>query len=145
MKRKNMKVLMAALLFCVGISVPATSYGKEAPEAAPAAQFAGDEGIQPYWNNTAVISANINITGNTATVKASVAAKQTSRIATEMSLQKKNGSSWTTVRTWLSWTTDLSYSRTESHTLQSGGTYRAYATFDVGGEVTSCASSSKTY
>lgn len=146
MKKNTIKVLAAALLFCVGISIPSASYAMDAPVAEQAeVPYSSEDGIQPYWNNTAIISANIVINGSTATVKASVDAKESYPIATEMSLQKKNGSSWTTVKTWLSWTTDYSYSRTESYALSSRGSYRAYATFNVGGEVTSVASGSKTY
>lgn len=146
MRRNTIKVLTAVLLFCIGISIPSASYAMEAPVAEQTAvSYLGDEGIQPYWVNTATTSALLNISGSTATVRASVTAKEYNSIFTEMSLQKKNGSSWTTVRSWMSWTTDYGYTRSESHALSSRGTYRAYATFEVGGEVTSCSSSSKTY
>lgn len=141
MKRK---VSMMLAVLCLLLNLSTVSYAAGSAGVQPTA--AGGGGIaQPYYVNTANISAGLKITGNTAYCSADVAAKRVCFINVVMRLQRKEGSSWHTVSSWVESTTAGVKVMGKYFTLSTRGTYRVYAIFTVGGEEVSCSSVSKTY
>ncbi len=141
MKRK-LSMMLAVL--CLLLNLSTVSYAAEVADVQPTA--IGGGGIaQPYYVNTAKISAGLKITGNTAYCSADVAAKRVCFINVVMRLQRKEGSSWHTVSSWVESTTAGVKVMGKYFTLSTRGTYRVYAIFTVGGEEVSCSSVSKTY
>lgn len=141
MKRK---VSMVLAVLCLLLNLSTVSYAAGSAGVQPTATGGG--GIaQPYYVNTANISAGLIIEGNTAYCGADVAAKKVCFINVVMRLQRKEGSSWHTVSSWVESANAGSKVLSKSFTLSTRGTYRVYAIFTVGGEEVSCSSVSKTY
>lgn len=145
MKRK---FLTALALACMLTSIPNVSYAATESGSYEAAQpkaIGGANVISPYFVNTIRVSANLNISGNKATVNASVTAKKVSDIKVTMQLQRKEGNSWKTKYSWVSSAHAASKSMTKYLNLSVRGTYRVYAIFNVAGEEITETSASRTY
>ncbi len=139
MKRK---VSMVMAVLCLLLNLSTVSYAAGPAGVQPAAIGGAAE---PYYVNTANISAGLRISGNTAYCGADVAAKRVCFINVVMRLQRKEGSSWHTVSSWVESSTSGLKVMSKTFTLSTRGTYRVYALFTVGGEEVSCSSVSKTY
>ena len=106
----------------------------------------GTGGIQPYYVNTATLSSEIKIEGSTAYCITDVSAKKLCFINIVMRLQRKEGSSWHTIVSWVGSSANAgSKVMSKSHTLSTRGTYRVYAICTVGGEEVTCTSNTATY
>ncbi len=84
--------------------------------------------------NQATMSAKtaISKSGTTATVTASVRANSSvTKITTKMELQKKGGSSYSTVKTWSSTVNSSSASLKKTAVVSKSSTYRVKTTFTV--------------
>lgn len=139
MKRK---LLMVVAL--VGV-LAVTPCGNVAAIPVQAAQVGGVTGAQPRYINAANIGATLKIEGATAYVFSTVTAKRVCRVSTMMRLQRKNGSTWETIRTWTATSDKGTLDVYETVSLTKRGTYRVYTEFDVAGEELTYTSDSKTY
>lgn len=140
MKRK---IPMVLAVMCLLLNLSTVSYAAEVAGVQPTAIGGGT--AEPYYVNTSKISAGLIIEGNTAYCGADVAAKKVCFINVVMRLQRKEGTSWHTVSSWVESANAGSKVLSKSFTLSTRGTYRVYAIFTVGGEEVSCSSVSKTY
>ena len=139
MKRK---FLMALALTGMLTMLPGV-FGTVVP--VQAAQAAGGELVQPRYVNTAAIAADLVISGSTAHCLADVTAKRTCHINVKMRLQRKDGSSWSTVCSWVGAADGVTKTLSQTFSLSTRGSYRVNAEFNVGGEVLTYNSSTKTY
>ena len=139
MKRKFLRALALTgmLTMLPGI------YGTAIP--VQAAQTTGGELVQPRYVNTATINADLVISGNTASCYASATAKRSCHINVKMRLQRKDGSSWSTVCSWVGSADSVIKTLSQTFSLSTRGSYRVNAEFNVGGEVLTYNSSTKTY
>ena len=144
MKRK---ISMVLAVVCMVLSMSTVSNAAANENTAAHTNAAGGVGgIQPYYVNTANVSSGIKIEGNTADCISEVSAKKLCTITTVMRLQKKDGSSWKTIVSWIGTSENVgSKVVSKSHTISARGTYRTYAIFTVGGEEVTCASNLATY
>lgn len=140
MKRK---ISMVLAVMCLLLNLSTVSYAAEVAGVQPTAIGGGT--AEPYYVNTSKISAGLKIDGNTAYCSADVIAKKVCFINVVMRLQRKEGTSWHTVSSWVESSTSGSKVMGKYFTLSTRGTYRVYAIFTVGGEEVSCSSVSKTY
>ena len=98
--------------------------------------------ISPMFVNIRSTSAELTIGGNTANCYGGVQAYSAGNSCTiNMKLQKKNGSSWTTIKTW-SDDGNGSASLSETYTISSG-TFRVNVYGNVAGESYSVTSGTK--
>lgn len=141
MKRR---ISMVLAVMCLLLNLSTVSYAAEVAGAQPTA-IGGGGTAEPYYINTAKISAGLIIEGNTAYCYSDVVAKKVCFINVVMRLQRKEGTSWHTVSSWVESANAGSKVLSKSFALSTRGTYRVYAIFTVGGEEVSCASASKTY
>lgn len=143
MKRK---ISMVLAVVCLVLSMSTVSNAAANEEAAAhASAVGGAGGIQPYYVNTANISAGIKISGSTANCYTEVVAKSTCFINVIMRLQRKDGNTWYTISSWVSSSTSGVKYLDRSFALSTRGTYRVYAVCTVGGEEVTCASNTATY
>ncbi|TGY96918.1 hypothetical protein E5329_07945 [Petralouisia muris] len=144
MKRK---ISMVLAVICLVLSMSTVSNAAANEDAvAHANAVGGVEGIQPYYVNTANVSAGIRIEGSTAYCYTEVVAKKACFINVIMRLQRKEGSSWHTVSSWIESAANAGgKSLYKSFSLSTKGTYRVYAICTVGGEEVTCASNTTTY
>lgn len=153
-KGKNMKrqiLAVGAMLFA--LNVPCISYAAVSADTGLQAQdhhsqiiaMSGEEGIQPFYENTINISAGLKINGSTASARASVTAKYVCNVNIVMRLQRKVGSDWHTIVSWVAGSADGFKNLTKTHTLTTRGTYRVYALFDVDGEKLEYVGNTATY
>lgn len=140
MKRK---ISMMLAVMCLVLSMASVS--QAAGKSAPPKAIGGSGTIQPHYVNTANISSDLKIEGSTAYCNAYVAAKRSCHITVTMRLQRKDGSSWFTVVSWVEAKDGIVKDMTKSFTLTKRGTYRVQANFDVAGEQLTYNSASKTY
>ncbi len=141
MKRKLlMTMVMASVLAAMPVgSVVAATVPVQTTQTRVA------EGLQPRYENTINISANLAIEGNTAYAVSSVTAKKVCKISVVMRLQRKEGTSWNTIYSWIGSSTNGTKVMERSYTLKERGTYRVYTSFDVAGEQLTFTSPTKTY
>lgn len=144
MKRK-ITMMLAVMCLMLSMSTVSQAAGESGKAAAQPTALRGDYGIQPYYENAASIAAVLSINGSTAYCTAEVAAKKVTSIKVTMRLQRKNGSSWYTVKSWSESTTSSGKVMSKSYTLVTRGSYRVYAIFDVGGESLTYTSPTKTF
>ncbi len=140
MKRR---ISMVLAVMCLLLNLSTVSYAAEVAGVQPTAIGGGT--AEPYYVNTAKISAGLIIEGNTAYCNSEVAAKKVCFINVVMRLQRKEGTSWHTVSSWVESANAGGKIMNKTSSLSTRGTYRVYAIFTVGGEEVSCASASKTY
>lgn len=140
MKRK---ISMMLAVMCLVLSMASVS--QAAGKSAPPRAIGGSGTIQPHYVNAALISSALKIDGSTAYCNSFASAKKVCRITTTMRLQRKDGSSWSTVVSWVETSTTGVHDMTKSFTLTKRGTYRVQANFDVAGEQLTYNSASKTY
>ncbi len=140
MKRK---ISMVLAVMCLLLNLSTVSYAAEVAGVQPTAIGGGT--AEPYYENASNITAGLKITGSTAYCSAEVFAKKVCFINVVMRLQRKEGTSWHTVSSWVESSTSGSKVMGKYFTLSTRGTYRVYAIFNVGGEELTCASASKTY
>ncbi|MCI8483636.1 MAG: hypothetical protein HFH41_04770 [Lachnospiraceae bacterium] len=143
MKRK-IAMMLAVMCLMFSMSTVSQAAGESRKVAQPTA-LRGDYGVQPYYVNAANIAAALKIDGNTAYCNAEVGAKKVCALKITMRLQRKNGDSWYTVKSWSSSKTAGGLDLTGSYTLVTRGSYRVYAIFDVGGEPLTYTSTTKTF
>ena len=139
MKRK---FLMALALTGMLTKIPGV-YGTAIP--VQAAQAASGELVQPRYVNTSSINADLVISGSTAHCYANATAKRSCHINVKMRLQRKDGSSWSTVCSWVGAADGVTKTLDKTFSLSTRGSYRVNAEFNVGGEVLTYNSSTKTY
>lgn len=86
-----------------------------------------DDMNMPMWVDSR--SSKVNLTINQGKVVASarlIGKSGTTKVSATMSLQKKSGSSWTTVKTWSSSNSGSSLSFSRSASVSKGNTYRLH-------------------
>lgn len=127
-------VLMAALLILPVSSSYAASVDMDPINAKRAAQIGGGSTIDPQYIKTATITADLDITGNSAYAYASAIAKKVCTITVTMRLQRKEGNSWVTKVSWVGSSNTGDKTMGRDYTLTQRGTYRTYAIFNVDGE-----------
>ncbi len=143
MKRKMVFVLA---VICLMLNISTVSYAAEkrdVPNADVTREAEG--GIQPYYLNTARISAGLRIEGNTAYSLAEVVAKKECSVKVTMILQRKENGSWVNKISWTSSSTSGVKSMSYPYTLFERGSYRVKVYANVGGEEVTCTSVTKTY
>ena len=142
MKRK---VVIAVLMLMV-LNVSSVSYAAtEKNGTDQIIAIKGQEGIQPFYDKTYNISAALKIEGNVAHATAHVTAKRPYHVSVVMRLQRKEGSDWHTIVSWVAGSADGFKNLTKTHTLTTRGTYRVYALFDVDGEKLEYVGNTATY
>ena len=138
-----------ALTLCMILSISSVSHAAvaEGSSQLQPGVIGGGAGVaQPYYVNTARISAGLKIDGSTAYCNADVTAKNTNyKICVTMYLQRLESNSWKNVCSWMEFSSNGFKNMTHSYTLTKHGTYRTYAIFEVGGETLTYTSSSSTY
>lgn len=100
--------------------------------------------IRPLYVTILKANSEIEITNNTASVKTSVTSKKQCKLSITMSLQRKSGTSWKTLKTW---TASKENARTLTLSKEysvNSGTYRVKATVSAGDESTIITSATKT-
>lgn len=144
MKRK---ISMMLAVVCLVLSMSTVSNAAVNEEAAASTNaVGGDGGMQPYYVNTANVAAGLRIEGSTAYCLTEVVAKKTCFINVVMRLQRKEGSSWHTVSSWVSSAANAGGKTvSRSFGLSTRGTYRVYAICTVGGEEVTCSSNIENY
>ena len=84
-----------------------------------------DDMNMPMWVDTNRSNVGIRINGSNATCYGLIkGARNTTKVSATMSLQKKSGSSWTTVKTWSSSNSGSSLSFSRSASVSKGNAYR---------------------
>lgn len=143
--KQKFAVLLA--IMCFMLSVPTVSYAAEASnmESTKVGESVGAGGIEPYYINTANISASFRIEGNTAYCLAEVFAKKVCDIQIIMQLQHKENGSWVNKVSWVTSGTAGSRSSSQSYHIFERGSYRVHVIATVGGEKVTCTSVTKTY
>jgi hypothetical protein len=138
---------MVLAVICLVLSMSTVSNAAANEDAvAHANAVGGVSGIQPYYVNTANVAAEIKIEGSTAYCISEVSAKKLCFINIIMRLQRKEGSSWHTIVSWVGSSANAgSKVMSKSHALSTRGTYRVYAIFTVCDEEVTCASNTVTY
>ena len=88
--------------------------------------------IQTRWTHTSICRATLSFSGTTANCSALVEGLPgTTRIAATIVLARKNGSSWTTVRTWTHTVSSSVLIWSGTQAITTGNTYRLTVTADV--------------
>lgn len=139
------KVAVLLVMVCFMLSIPTVSYAAEGSNVVSTEAKGDAGGIEPYYVNTANISASFRIEGNTAYCLAEVFAKKVCKIQIIMQLQHKVNGSWTNVVSWVTSGTAGSKSSSQSYTLFERGSYRVHVIATVGGETVTCNSITATY
>lgn len=104
----------------------------------------GTDVIQPYYTYILSAANELEITGDQALMDTQIAAKKSSNLSITMKLQKKSGTTWTTVNTWSTSKEGVySLSLSKTYTISSG-TYRLYSTVSAGDETKVLISNSQT-
>lgn len=123
--KKLLSVVLSVIMICSCSVCANTAFAAESP----------DEGqIMPLYEDIQSYSAAITISGVTANCSVSVNAQSSSYIKIVMELQKKSGSSYSTVETWTGSKTGTYYTMSKSKTINRLNTYRLKATITVGSE-----------
>lgn len=150
--KRNMKrrILMSLILVAAMTIIPVSnSQAKvkvlEKIEDGEIVRIGGGDTVDPQYVNTATISASISISGSTAHVHAKVTAKKVCHVSVVMRLQRKEGNTWTTKRSWVAGSNNGYKIMSEDAALSQRGQYRTYAVFNVAGEETTYASTPQTY
>lgn len=148
--KMRQRVWMSLVLAAVLAVVPVTSSQAKVRvlqklDNGAVVQIGGEEGIDPQYVNTASITADISISGNTANVFASAVAKRVCHVSVVMRLQYKDGDTWTTKKSWIAASDSGHKTVSENTTLTQRGLYRTYASFDVAGEKLTYTSSYQRY
>lgn len=123
--KKLLSVVLSVIMICSCSVCANTVFAAESPD---------EEQIMPLYNQIDSYVASISISGVTATCGVSVNAQSRSYIKIVMELQKKSGSSYSTIETWTGSTTSTGYSMSKSKTINRLSTYRLKATITVGSE-----------
>ena len=143
--RRRISMVLAVVCLVLSISTVSAAAANE-DKAVHTTAVRGVSGIQPYYINTANLSAGLKITGSTAYCYTEVFAKKTCFINVVMRLQRKEGSSWHTVSSWIESSANAGGKVvSKSFGLSTRGTYRVYAICTVGGEEVTCTSNTATY
>lgn len=92
--------------------------------------------ISPFYTYAYTVEADLSISGDTATANVSLDGNTNAKsVKVTYKLQKKSGSSWSTVKTWTaSSSTRFLNSENSYSSLTAGAQYRVYATFAVTGK-----------
>lgn len=99
--------------------------------------------IVPFWVSVKSVDAGLSIKGSTASCSGEILAmKSDAACSVTVSLQKKDGTKWTTVKSW-SGSGKGSAIAGGTYAVASG-TYRVYTSGKAAGESATCTSSSKT-
>ena len=101
--------------------------------------------ITPYYVNIQNAEAFLTLNGSQAIAETKIYTKKKLDISITMKLQKKSGSSWTTVKTWTESKKDSVILNVNKTYTISSGTYRIYSTVSAGTETITLISSTKTY
>ncbi|MFR5876136.1 MAG: hypothetical protein ACLUFN_06570 [Eubacterium sp.] len=118
-------------LFCVVLAL-VTVFASSSFSAFAAVK---DEDIAvPYYTTIGTTSYGINISGITASCRASLSSKTSTTLKIVMELQKKGSSSYSTVKTWSDSRTGTALGVTGSKAINLLSTYRLKVTFTAGSE-----------
>lgn len=114
LNRKTVSIVLFTMLFSVLMSIPASA----------------NEPLKSQVTNR--FDTAINHSGTIVTVSANAKSTSTvNKIAIKMNLQKKNGSSFITVKTWSSTTNSSSASMRKTAGVSSKATYRVKTVFTM--------------
>lgn len=143
------KFAVLLVIMCFMLSDPTVSYAAEASnmESTKVGESVsvGTGGIEPYYINTANISASFRIEGNRAYCLAEVIAKKVCDIQIIMQLQHKENGSWVNKVSWVTSGTAGSRTSSQSYDIFEKGSYRVHVIATVGGEKVTCNSVTETY
>lgn len=138
MKTKKLKALIVTIMLGIVFSckpVCATEYNMDIR----------NEESSPWYVNISSASADLSISGSTATCSAILKSKKSNNLEIEMKLQKYLEGNWSTVATWSTSNnngTRLNLTKTKGI---SRGTYRVRGVFTCGNETVTINSSSEKY
>ncbi|MDR0949206.1 MAG: hypothetical protein LBM69_06805 [Lachnospiraceae bacterium] len=130
---------LRSILFTVIIMVVTASTGFStvyaATDSLPPSLSRSGVAISPFYTYAYTVEADLSISGTTATVYVSLDGNSSANsVNVAYSLQKKSGSSWSTVKTWTASSSGRFLNAQSSYSSLTAGTqYRAYATFTVTG------------
>lgn len=122
-KSKVVCAFLALLFMCSAVTMaPATAKAEELPE------------IMPCYTTIDTYSRSIVISGITAHCSAMLTAETSTSLKIVMQLQKKSGSTYSTVKTWTKTGTGTSLSNSQSKTINLLNDYRLRVAFTAGEE-----------
>ena len=122
-KSKVVCAFLALLFMCSTVTMaPATAKAEELPE------------IMPCYTTIDTYSRSIVISGITAHCSAMLTAETSTSLKIVMQLQKKSGSTYSTVKTWTKTGTGTSISDSQSKTISLLYDYRLRVAFTAGKE-----------
>ena len=134
MKRKKIFVVLLSIVSILFTSIPVNAQEN----------FAGND-VELLYENIVTATTTLSIpTSGDAICYAKLTCQTSKSLKIEMSLQKKNGSTWTTIKTWTkNDTSGITLSLSETKSLSSGS-YRLKTKFTCGNEVVTKNSATKT-
>ena len=131
--QKFKAVLLAVVVMVVSVSTClSTAYAASGKEITRGQDIV----ITPRYIYAGFVETNLSISGKTAEVYISLDGNSSAKsVSVTYSLQRKSGSSWSTVKSW-SASSNTRYINVQSSysSLVSGAQYRVYATFTVTGK-----------
>ena len=139
------KIAVILAVVCLVLNIPTVSYASNGDGAENANVVGEAGGIQPYYVNTANISASFKIDGRTAYCGTEVFAKKVCTIKLVLCLQHKEEGTWANKISWASTSTAGGKTMYQSYDLIERGSYRVKVYATVGGEEVTCTSVTKTY
>lgn len=116
------KVCMLCMMLCIAVVGSCVSvYGAEAE----------DPGIEPYAEYYSHLSTQVKITGGTATATANIVGKigLTTKLSTQLNLQRYSGRGWITVASWTETANGSVLSMSKTKAVPKGYKYRTKAVF----------------
>lgn len=93
-----------------------------------------DESVPERYSIISDYSANLSISGITATCTAKLRASSSASLSIKMELQKKKSGVYETIKTWSTSSTGTSLSINKTRAINVLATYRLKVTFKAGGE-----------
>lgn len=101
--------------------------------------------ICPFFTTISKATARLENSDGSFTLETQVIAKKTSDLSIVMNLQRKSGTTWTTIKTWSGSKDNANVLKLNKTYSASKGTYRISATVSAGGEKTTVTSETRTY
>lgn len=115
--KRFMALWVCLSLVIVGVYVPAVGVAEEPIE------------ITPFYTYISIIGAGLNIVGSTAYCSGDVATSSSYDVSISMTLSRKSGSIWITIKSWSGSGSGLTgASLNKPYTLSVSGEYRVFVT-----------------
>ncbi len=143
-QRVWISLIIAAALLILPVSSSYAASGNMGRTGAQRAVGVGSM-IDPQYEKTLTLTADLSVKGSSAYAYASVTAKKICPITVTMRLQRLEGGSWVTKVSWVGSSNTGSKAMGRDYTLTQRGTYRTYAVFNVDGEQLTYKSATQVY